>query len=323
VRAAITGATGFVGSHLATALRDGGHDVACLVRGPALRGARLGAAGCRVVPGDLHDPAALAALCDGADVVFHVAGLLAARDASALFRANREGAARVASAAGAARVGRLVLVSSLAVSGPSARGVPHAEAGSARPITPYGRSKAAGEDAVRSGSAPFSILRPPAVYGPGDRELLRLFSLCRLGVAPLLGDGAQELSLIHAADLASALIAVAGPAATAGRVYHVAGPEVVTQRELVLSVGRAIGRRVRAEPLPPSVVRLALHVTAALAGLRGKATLLAPDKAPELLAPAWTCSSEALERDAGWKARTSLQEGLAATARWYREQRWL
>jgi nucleoside-diphosphate-sugar epimerase len=323
VKAAVTGATGFVGSHLVAALRERGHGVACLVRGAPGRGARLSAAGCRVVPGELGDAAALASLCDGADVLFHVAGLVAARDEAGLLRVNRDGAARVAAAAGAARVGRLILVSSLSVSGPSARGRPHAEAGAPRPVTPYGRSKAAGEEAVRSGAARFTILRPPAVYGPGDRELLRLYRLCRLGVAPLLGDGAQELSLIHAADLAAALIAVAERDETAGRVYHVAGPEVVTQRELVLAIGRAVGRHVRVEPLPTPVVRLALHVTAALAGLRGRATLLSPDKAPELLAPAWTCTGQALERDAGWRARTPLAQGLAATARWYRDQRWL
>jgi nucleoside-diphosphate-sugar epimerase len=275
------------------------------------------------VIGDLDTPAACARLVESADVVFHVAGLVAARSSAEFFGVNRDGTARLVAAARAAGVARFVYVSSLAVTGPSARGVPLDETGAPGPVTPYGRSKAAGEDVVRAGGVPFTIVRPPAVYGPRDRELLRVFRMARSGWAPLLGDGRQELSLVHAADLAEALVAAAGSAATLGRTYHAAHTESLTQRAFVEAIGRAVGRRVRIVPLPPACVRIALHVSGVAARLAGTATLLSPEKADEFLAPAWTCTSAALARDAGWTATIALDHGLAETAAWYREAGWL
>jgi nucleoside-diphosphate-sugar epimerase len=319
---AVTGGSGFVGSHLVERLRAEGHEVVALARSAAARRALEGL-GARVVEGDLQDDGALAQLCGGAEVVFHVAGVLAARSAAELLRVNGHGAARVAAAARAAGARRLVLVSSLSVTGPTRPGQPLTESGEPAPVTPYGASKAAGEQAVLASGVAFTIVRPPAVYGPRDREFLRLFRLARRGLVPLPGGGAQELSLVHAADLAAALVAASRSRACQGGVYHAAGPERVTQRDLAGLVGAAVGRRPRLLPLPHRLVWLTLAACGLAARLRGRATLLAPDKLPELLAPAWTCSSAALERDAGWRAAIPLAEGLRATAEWYRREGWL
>jgi nucleoside-diphosphate-sugar epimerase len=276
-----------------------------------------------VVLGDLADGAALKQLTAGADVVIHVAGRVAARDEAEFLRSNRDGTARLATAARDAGVSRLVYVSSLAATGPTLPGRPVDETALPRPVTPYGRSKLAGEEAVRNAGVSFTIVRPPTVYGPRDRELLRVFRLCRYGLAPLLGDGRQELSLIHAADLAQALLAATHSATAAGRVYHAAHKETLTQRALIEAIGRAVRRRVRTITVSAPAVRAILHLTGAAARLAGRATLLAPDKAPELLAPAWTCSSAALERDTGWRAEIGFEQGASDTARWYREQGWL
>jgi len=322
VRTAVTGATGFVGSHLAEALRARGDEVACLVRSSA-SDAALRAGGCRCVRGGLEDEGALRLLVAGSEVVYHVAGAIAAPSPDAFLRVNRDGTARVAAAARAAGVRRLVYVSSLAVTGPTVPGQPLDETGPPRPVTPYGRSKLEGEVAVRAAGVPFTIVRPPIVYGPRDREVLRLFRLARTGLAPLLGGGAQELSLVHARDLADALAAAAASDATAGGTYHAGHPVPVSQRELVQAIGSAAGRRVRLIALPDAVVRAALSMAGAAARLRGRPSLLDPAKAAELLAPAWTCSSAALERDTAWRARIGLAEGLAETARWYRDAGWL
>lgn len=322
MKAALTGATGFVGSHLLDALVAREARVRCLVRPPAAA-TRLAAAGHYVVLGGLADAPALARLCEGADVVFHVAGAIAAVSEAAFLAVNRDGTAAVAEAARAAGVSRLVYVSSLAVTGPTARGRRADESGPPAPVTAYGRSKGAGEDALRRAGVDFTIVRPPIVYGPRDRQVLRLFRLARRGFVPLLGDGAQELSLVHARDLARALIEVAEEPRCAGRTYHSAQEEVVTQRALMARIAGAVGVRARFVPLPVLVVRAALHMAGVVSRVRGTASLIDPAKANELLAPAWTCASEAIARDTGWRADTLLDEGLRATAAAYRAAGWL
>lgn len=320
--AAVTGGTGFVGGHLVKELRARGYGVRCLVRqsAPAAALARLG---CRVVAGSLEDETALAALVAGVDVVFHVAGAVAARDEAAFMRVNHEGTLRVALACHAAGVRRLVYVSSLAVTGPSPPGRPADESQPPNPVTRYGRSKRAGEDAVAGSGASFTIVRPPGVYGPGDRELLRVFRAARLGVVPILGDGRQELSWVHVADLARALADLAASPRTAGRTYHAAHHAIVTQRELVVAVGRAVGRDCRCLQLSAPAVRALLWLTQTAARLAGRVTILNVDKAAEFLAPAWTCDSTAIERDIGWRASIVLAQGLATTAESYRARGWL
>jgi len=276
-----------------------------------------------VVRGGLDDRAALDALVAGADVVFHVAGLIAARSEAEFLAVNRDRTAALARACRRAGVARLVYVSSLAVTGPSERGRPVDETTTPRPLTPYGRSKLAGEQSVRESGAPFTIVRPPIVYGPRDRQTLRLFRMARRRLVPLVGDGSQELSLVHAADLAEALVAAAASPAAAGRTYHAAHPAIVTQRALAEEIGRAVGSRPRLVPVPGGAVRAALAVSGALARVTRRPTLLHPSKAPELLAPAWTCTADALARDAGWSAQVPLARGLRETADWYAGAGWL
>lgn len=321
MNAFVTGGTGFVGSHLVAALRARGADVTCLVRSATKRPPLGWDGAVRTVAGDLDSPEALRAGCTGADVVFHVAGRISARNAAEFFAANRDGTARVAAAAAAAGARRLVYVSSLSAAGPTTRGAPIDESRTPAPVTDYGRSKLAGEAAVRESAVPWTIVRPPVVYGEGDRETLRLFRFARLGVAPVIGDGRQELSVVHAADLAAALVAAAG--APPARVYFATHPVPTTTRELVLAIGRAVGKIPRVIPLPGALARGALWVAGSLAAAARRATLLSADKAAEFLAPAWTCRPDALARDTGWRAAIGLEPGLARAAAWYRTEHWL
>ncbi len=293
-----------------------------LVRSPANAGA-LQAIGCRLVEGGLEHAAAREALLAGAEVAYHVAGLVAARSPAEFQRVNRDAAALLAQGAAKADVARFVLVSSLAVTGPSPRGRSLAEDEGPGPVTAYGRSKREGEIAVRDTGVPLTIVRPPAVYGPADRAFLTVFRLAARGFFPLLGDGRQELSLVFAPDLARALVAAAASRATLGRIYHAAHQEVVTQRELGEALRRALGRRVRFVRLPGPLLRVLLGAARPFARATGRPALPDPDKAHELLAPAWRASSEALRRDAGWVAEVPLERGLALTLSAYREAGWL
>jgi nucleoside-diphosphate-sugar epimerase len=190
-------------------------------------------------------------------------------------------------------------------------------------VSAYGRSKQAAEVALRASGVPCTIVRPPAVYGPRDRAFLTLFRAAARGVVLLPGDGSQELSLVHAQDLASALLAAAQSEKTLSGTYHAAHSEPTTQRALAGAVGRALGRRVRTITLPAPLVKGVLSLTGLASRAVGRAPLLDGDKARELLAPAWTCSSDALRRDAGWEAVLPLTPGLEDTVRSYRVAGWL
>jgi len=169
----------------------------------------------------------------------------------------------------------------------------------------------------------WTIVRPPTVYGEWDREVLKVFRFARTGLAPVFGDGSQQLSVIYAGDLAAALVAAATAPATRNGVYYAAHPVVITSRELVRAIGRAVGREPRIVPLPRPLVRCLLWTIGSIAHLAGRATVLSGDKAAEFLAPAWTCLPDALARDAGWRAETDLETGLRRTAAWYRREGWL
>jgi nucleoside-diphosphate-sugar epimerase len=322
MKALVTGATGFVGSHLAEALRGRGDEVTALVRSPR-KAEALGPLGVRVVAGDLDDAGSLARAVEGQEVVFHVAGLVAARSESEFMRCNRDGTASLVRAATAAGASRFVLVSSMAAGGPAAPGRPLIGAEPAHPVTAYGRSKLAAEAAVTAGTLPWVIVRPPTVYGPRDREVLKVFRLARLGVAPVFGDGSQQLSAVHGADLAKALVAAGTAASTAGKIYYACHPEIVTSAGFVRAIAGAMGRRLSVVPIPAPVGRVMLAVTEAAARIAGQTTILTRDKANEFFQRAWTGDPGPLSRDSGWRAAHDLKSGLADTYRWYRNAGWL
>jgi nucleoside-diphosphate-sugar epimerase len=218
---------------------------------------------------------------------------------------------------------RLLFVSSLAVAGPTTSGQPIDESRPPAPVTDYGRSKLAAEVLVRAMPVPWTIVRPPVVYGEWDRGTLKIFQLAKRGIVPVFGDGSQELSVIHAEDLAHALVAAATSPGAAGHIYFAAHPKTTSSRELVLAAARALGKRPRIVPVPPLLARGILWTVGTLAHLAGRATLLSADKSHEYLAPAWTCRSDALTWDTGWRAEIELETGLRRAANWYREVGWL
>ncbi|HEY6783967.1 MAG TPA: NAD-dependent epimerase/dehydratase family protein [Gemmatimonadales bacterium] len=323
MNAFVTGGTGFVGAHLVQALRARGDRVTCLVRSPA-KAQALGWTDVRIVRGDLRDPRALADGCADADVVYHVAGLIAARTLDEFLAGNRDGTRQVQAAAeGAPRQPRLVLVSSQAAGGPNPRGAPVTESAPPAPVTDYGRSKLAAEEVVRNGPGPWTIVRPPVVYGERDTETLKLFRLAQWGIGAVFGDGGQELSVIYAGDLAQALIAAGTHDAALGRTYYACHPEIHTSRSLVLAIGRAVGKIPIVFPVPAPVARSLLWAIGSFAELFGRATILTADKANEFLAPAWTCRADRLTQDTGWRPQTDLATGLARAVTWYTTERWL
>jgi uncharacterized protein YbjT (DUF2867 family) len=297
---AITGATGFVGRRTLALALEAGHSVRALTRRP-----QPPQAGVTWVAGALDTPAALGELVAGADAVIHIAGVVNAPTPEGFTQGNVEGTRAVLAAAEAAGVRRFVHVSSLAAREPG--------------LSDYGRSKAGAEDAVRASSVAWTMVRPPAVYGPGDLEMLELFRMARFGVVAMPPSG--RLSLIHVDDLAGLLLALADR--DTGRVVYEPDdgtPGAWTHAGFARAIGTAVGRRVLPISLPAGLLRLGARIDRMARGPKAKLT---PDRAAYMAHPDWTASPEARPPEALWRPRIATADGLAATAAWYREHRLL
>jgi len=324
VRVFVTGATGFVGGHLVRALTARGDSVVALARRRTTHEA-LRQLGCAPVDGSLEDAMALSAALRGVNVVYHVAGVVGAPTDAEYFAVNEHGTRRLVEAVRAAAppLSRFVYVSSAAALGPSQRGTPLLEDAPPHPLTPYGRSKLAGEVVVRESGLPWSIVRPPAVYGPGDRAFLRLFKIVKLGIAPVFGTSAQELSLVYVADLARAIVLAGTEPAGANQLFHAGHSEVATSGSVARAAGAAIGRKPVVFPLPGFIARPIVTAMGWGAALTGTKSIMNANKMDEFMAPGWLIDVTKAERLLGWKAAMPMTEGMRLTADWYRAQGWL
>jgi nucleoside-diphosphate-sugar epimerase len=319
---AVTGGTGFVGSHLVDTLCAGGLRPRVLVRDPD---APRWIAGRPVewVPGSLEDPQALGRLVAGAKTVFHLAGVVRASRAGDFERGNREGTARVVAAIQSeAPSALLVHVSSLAAVGPSPDRSGVAPDTQPRPVSHYGRSKLGAELEVRRLGAPASwiILRPPAIYGPRDTDVYEFFRMASAGLVTV-PSGERWLTVSHVADVVRAVLASA--MVDPGQVLHPGEPEPYRMCDLIRTLADSGGVRVRILPVPAALVRLVGLAGGALrrAGVVGEALTL--DKAREILARHWTAATRRSLQELGIADWTDFATGSRNTWGWYRGQQWL
>jgi nucleoside-diphosphate-sugar epimerase len=296
---ALTGATGFVGRHVLDQAVASGRQVRALTRKPQPAAERV-----TWVEGALEDTASLARLVHGVDAVIHVAGVINASDAAGFEAGNVAGTAAMLAASADAGLSRFVHVSSLAAREPG--------------LSLYGASKARSEALVEAATLSSAIVRPPAVYGPGDRETLELFRMARRGLLILPPHG--HLSLIHVEDLARLLLALAA-VDTRGIIEPDDGrPGGWTHREFGEALGRAVGRQVRTLSAPAMLLKIAARADRLLRGHRAKLT---PDRANYFCHPDWTASPARAAPATLWRPQWETEAGLAATARWYQSQGWL
>lgn len=327
MRVLLTGASGFVGSHLLDGLTGRGCDVTLLLRGTSSnRFLARHLPRARVVRGTLADGAALREALADATHVLHCAGATKAVRAAGLMAANQQGTRNLVQAVNehSDRIERFVLISSLAAGHPATAARPAHETDPSEPRSAYGRSKLAAETEVREAcEVVWTILRPAAVYGPRDTEFLPLFRAVSRGIAPLFGGGSQELSLVFVKDLVEvALTALTSPRACRNNL-NVASSEIVTTRELALGIGDAMGVRPRTLPLPWALLRLVCSVQTVWSRIVGRATILAHGKFRELAAPGWVADTSSLRKHLGDVRWTPLPEGLRQTVAWYRSEGWL
>ena len=301
MKLAITGGTGFVGSHLLDAALAAGHQVAALTRRDQPPRENL-----LWVPGDLGDRDALHRLVDGADAVIHVAGTISAPNAAAFEKGNVTGTLAMLAAATAGGIHRFVHVSSLAAREPK--------------LSLYGASKAKAEELVHSSGLDWAIVRPPAVYGPGDKETLELFRMARIGLMLMPPKG--RVSVIHADDLARLLLALAGPSVPSNFLVEAddGKPGGWTHREFAQALAAAVGTRPAILSSPGILLRAAAHLDQWWRGEKSKLTV---DRAAYFSHRNWVVEPKRACPPQIWRPRIETPQGLADTAAWYREHGWL
>ena len=329
----VTGASGFIGTHLVRRLIARGFRVSCLVRATS-HADDLRAAGAVSIVGDVDDRAGIcrALAASKARLVFHLAGLVRALGAHDFMRVNAEGVDSVAAAC-AEQADRpvLVLVSSIAAAGPSGE-IPKTESDPPMPVSDYGRSKLGGERAAAryAGALPITIVRPGVVFGAGDRGVYEVFKpIARSGVHVVPGSGDRRVSLIAVADLVECIVLAAQSGERLGgdepgRGIYFAGAEDLSHLELGGAIARALGmKRPRVVHLPEWAMRAAGLGGDVLSQIRRRPGWIGRDKIADLLAGSWTCSSAKARRQLGWSPAAPLADRLRDTAQWYRDARWL
>jgi uncharacterized protein YbjT (DUF2867 family) len=303
---ALAGATGFLGRRLLGEMSRRGWRLRVLVRRPADASAMAGA-GLETVLGDFGDAAALEQLVEGVDVTVNCAGLIKARRRGEFDAVNRDGAARLASAA----KGRVILISSLAAREPG--------------LSDYAASKRAGEEACREVAGDrLAIVRPPVIYGPGDRETLALFRLAQSSpFAPTPARPKARLAIAHVDDVVSALVDIIERPSLSG-TYAIGGerPRGYAWSEILDTAWRAVGRAPSFAPIPAWAVGLAAIASEAGGALSGSTPIFTRGKAREMLHDDWALRPGELAPDAP-PARFALTGGFADAVAWYRAEGWL
>jgi len=301
MKLAATGGTGFVGPHFLKAALEAGHEVTALTRRPQEPRERL-----RWIEGSLDRPESLRDLVKDADAVIHIAGVLNPRDPADFELGNVQGTLAMLAAATAAGVTRFVHVSSLAAREPK--------------LSKYGRSKARAEELVERSGLDWAMVRPPAVYGPGDRETLDLFKWAKTGLMLLPPHG--RVSVIHVDDLARLLLRLAAAADEAGVLYEPddGRPGGWTHTQLAKAIGRAVGRRNLSLSMPGPMLKLGAVIDQLVRREKAK---LSADRAAYFSHRDWSVDPAKRPAESLWKPQVETESGLRATAEWYRQKGWL
>ena len=325
MKIALTGATGFVGSWLAEELTHDGHEVTCLVR-PTSNLRWIEHLDVRRVVGSVTEPETLPPFVAGQDLVIHVAGATKARSEEEYMRANAESTRFLLEAilAAGARVSRFVLISSQAAAGPSTAERPRREEDPPHPLTAYGRSKLEAEKIAMEYRAdfPVTIIRPPAVYGPRDRDVFTYFQLVSKGLMPIMGKEGL-VSVIFVRNLTYAIrTAMLHPGAE-NNIYFVADRGLYSWRQLGHMIAHALHRRPRSVRVPLALIHIAALFSQTYSSLTRKPVLLNREKLLEIRQPYWTISTEKAERDWGFSPPYSTEQAIQQTADWYVKEGWL
>ena len=326
VRVLVTGATGFIGSHLVEKLLDRGYQVSSLIRRTSnprwLQGLQV-----QWVSGDLTQESQLLKAVEDADYVYHLGGITKARRAVDYYRINHQGTRSLIEACLRRNRGlqRFVYLSTLATLGPGEEGRPSLEGDEPHPITDYGKSKLMGELEVMrvKEELPVTIVRAPAIYGPRDYDLYPFFRLVAKGIKPVLGRDEGRLSLCYVEDLTEGLILAAEGPNSKGQVYFISGEGFHSWSHVGDIVAEALRVKARRVIVPRVFILLVAWFSEVFSLLSRRPVLINRQKAREIVAKNWMCDITKAKVELGYEPRFSLEEGVGLTVDWYRREKWL
>lgn len=326
MRVFITGATGFIGSHLAEALHQKGYQLRCLVRKTSnlvwIKHLPI-----EFVYGSLFDQDILSSAIRDVDYIYHVAGVTKAKTKKEFFKGNHIATKNLLDSAflSAEKLRRFVHVSSQAAVGPSFNNQAINEQTPFHPITAYGISKMGAEiECLKMmDKIPITITRPPAVYGPRDTDVFEFFNTINKGLQPMIGFGKKYVSLIHVSDLVKGIILAGEHPGAVGQTYFISSEQFYHWQEIGDLTAHIMQKKTVRLPIPVFVVYSVFAVAEFFSLFSDKPPLLSIDKAKDIAQNAWTCDVTKAKRELGFKEQLSLEDGIRGTVEWYREHGWL
>ncbi|MEI7811026.1 MAG: NAD(P)-dependent oxidoreductase [Ignavibacteria bacterium] len=324
--AVVTGANGFVGSHLVDLLINKGYIVRCITR-KSSNLQWLDLKPVEIIDCGLSDQKALADAFKGAQYIFHVAGVVKSKKPEGYFKGNVETTRTLLEAALTAKesLRKIVIVSSQTACGPSLEGKPVTEETPEHPITTYGKSKLEEEKLAKTymDRLPVTICRAPAVYGERDTEIMIFFKTFNKGLMTTIGMKDKPLSLIHVTDLINGFYIAARSVKSAGQIYFIGSEKYYYWKEIGEVTSIVLNKKPRLLKVPHCLVYIIAAIAQFFSIFSSKPATLNLEKARDIVQPAWTCSTAKAMRELGYSQHISLEEGIRKTCQWYNKMKWI
>lgn len=322
----VTGTSGFVGSHLVDKLLELNHNVRVIMRKESklkwIDPTRVEIFNC-----DYDDIENLRDAVSNVEYVFHVAGVIKAKTKEIYYKGNVEVTQNLLEAVEQFNpsLNRFVFISSQAAAGPSPSNQPKTEEMECNPVTTYGKSKLEAERVVRNyeGKIPFTIVRPSAVYGPRDPEILLFFQTLKKGIQPMVGFSEKYVSLVHIQDLIDGILLAAFSDKSLNQTYFISSEKGYGWEEIGNISSKIFGKRVLKLRIPHFMIFTVAAISQFFSYFRKEATILNLEKAREMVQNSWVCSVEKAKRELGYSQKVDLEQGVRETIQWYKENGWL
>lgn len=322
----VTGASGFVGSHLVDKLLSEGHEVRCILRSTSSR-RWLEGKPVEIIDCGLFDKENLKKVLVDADYLFHIAGVVKAKNEEGYFKGNVETTRVLIDVLKEVnpKIKRMVITGSMTACGPSLDGKPCTEETIPHPITTYGRSKRAQEELAMSNKdiIPITILRLHAVYGERDTEIYQFFRTYKMGLMGLIGFDDKRLNLIHVQDAVDGIYKAAIIPKAAGEIYFLASEEIYNWPTIGDVIAKATGKKAFVLRIPHFLVYTVAAVVQFFSMFSSKAATFNIEKARDFVQKDWTCDVSKAKRDFNFVQNVKLEEGIKRAIDWYREMKWL